>query len=378
MYRPLFFNRGAANVVPVALWLVSGSCTPLPASTAETSSVAAPRAGAPREPAIAGSSLPNGGTGSQLAASKLVAGGSPASSAPSVPSAWVPSPAMNTPPASVSPPFSSTASSGDGQWRIVGAEKSGVNLWHTVLHPNERSRFVSVDVVSVDLRHFRLAWVVGSGDVGASLLVGKQIVGVLDPSWAGDVVAVFNGGFQARHGYWGQFSHGVTLVRPKPDGCGLALYDDDSVALGSYDKCNRRGLVSYRQTPPCLVANGELDPRLLSGKDGIWAGKSSAEKTRRRSAAGLTANGETLYYVVGVETAAIDLARALKALGAEHGLQLDINWNWTRFFPIERVPGEVPSLGVGLIEGMVADKGEYVTRPSKRDFFAIVRRSSEP
>lgn len=276
----------------------------------------------------------------------------------------------------VSPPFGATAGLDDGQWRPFGGDSQQVRFWRTTLHPHPRSRFVSVDVVALDLRRFRLHWIVGAGDVGAELLAGEQTPGLLDPAWAVDAVAVFNGGFQARHGYWGQQSHGVTLVKPKPEGCGMALYEDGSVALGKYADCDRAGLVTYRQTPPCLIEKGAIDARLLSGRDDVWAGKSAREKTRRRSAVGLSPDRQTLYYAVGVETAPVDLARAMEAVGVEYALQLDINWNWTRFFVVDAVSG-TPTLGVGLLDGMVADKGEYVRRASKRDFFAVVRRHAD-
>jgi hypothetical protein len=281
-------------------------------------------------------------------------------------------PTENLPPPSVTPPYSTTMESGDGHWQAFGAGEGA--FWRTRIHPHPRSRFVTVDVVAVDLGRFRLEWVVGSGDVGASALIGRQTPGLIEHTWVQDVVAVFNGGFQARHGRWGQLSHGETLVTPRPEGCGVALYEDGSVALGRYDECNNPGLVTYRQAPPCLVSKGEQHVLLAKGQDGIWAGKSAAEKTRRRSAVGLTEDHQTLFYLIGVEAAPIDLARALEVLGVDSGLQLDINWNWTRFFLVDGASG-APALGAALLEGMVADKGEYVRRPSKRDFFAIRRRS---
>lgn len=277
----------------------------------------------------------------------------------------------------VSPPFPATAMPGDGHWQPFGEDSEQPRFWRTTLHPHARSRFVSVDVVAIDLRRFRLHWVVGAGDVGAESLADKQTPGLLARAWASDTVAIFNGGFQARHGYWGQQSHGVTLVKPKPDGCGMALYADGSVAFGSYADCERPDMVTYRQTPPCLVEKGNVHARLLAGKDELWAGKNAREKTRRRSAAGLNAERQILYYAVGVEATPLDLARAMEALGVHYALQLDINWNWTRFFLVDAV-SDSPALGASLLEGMVADKGEYVRRASKRDFFAVVRcRSSD-
>jgi hypothetical protein len=67
----------------------------------------------------------------------------------------------------------------------------------------------------------------------------------------------------------------------------------------------------------------------------------------------------------------LDLARALIALGADTGLQLDINWNWTRFFVVGADETGGVHIQQALVEGMVYDRGEYFSRPSKRDFFVI-------
>lgn len=286
-----------------------------------------------------------------------------------------PSPPSYEAPAPVEPPFHRSAKTNDGQWRPYGdASEDGLQLWVTNLHPHPISSFVTVTIVAMDLRHVRLDWVVGASDEGASNLAGHMVPGLLSQAALTDAIAVFNGGFQARHGWWGQVSHGVTLVNPKPLGCGVALDSTGNINLGLFDDVAQTPtLVTYRQTPPCLVSDGELNPALVSGNDKVWAGKSAQDKTRRRSALGLSRETSTLYYLVGVEAEPIDLGRTLVALGADVGLQLDINWNWTRFFLVGQDGGS-PSVHTPLVDGMVKDTGEYLKRPSKRDFFVVVRR----
>lgn len=289
--------------------------------------------------------------------------------------ASIPIPTTYRTPASVNPPFHRSAKTNDGQWRPYGEPSDdGLQLWVTTLHPHPISSFVTVTIVAMDLRHVRLDWVVGASDEGASNLAAHMFPGLVPPAALEDAIAVFNGGFQARHGWWGQVSHGVTLVKPKPLGCGVALEASGSVDLGLFDVVGQSpSLVTYRQTPPCLVSDGELNPALVSGNDKVWAGKSALDKTRRRSALGLNRETLTLYYLVGVEAEPIDLGRTLVALGADVGLQLDINWNWTRFFLVGQNGGS-PSVHTPLVDGMVKDTGEYLKRPSKRDFFVVGRR----
>jgi hypothetical protein len=226
----------------------------------------------------------------------------------------------------------------------------------------------------MDLHRVRLDWVVGSGDEGAASLTSHMTPGLIPSPSLDSAIAVFNGGFQARHGRWGQVSHGVTLVEPRPIGCGVALDGEGNVDIGTFESVGKHAaVVTYRQTPPCLVVDGELNPALLTGDAKAWAGKSQREKTRRRSALGIDRETATLYYVVGVETEAVDLGRALVALNVDQGLQLDINWNWTRFFLVSSEQASAP-VHSPLVSGMVMDVGEYVKRPSKRDFFVVRSR----
>jgi hypothetical protein len=280
-------------------------------------------------------------------------------------------------PASVSPPHARTAATDDGHWRAFDGTRDATSserwahFWRTALHPHPKSKFVVVDVVAIDLRQLKLNWVVGAGDVGAERLAPFMTPGLIATADAPGAVAVFNGGFLARHGWWGQLSHGQALVPPKANGCGVALFADGRVRLGLYaDFADDSQLVTYRQTPPCLVNAGKLHENLERGHDRAWAGKNDALATRRRSALGISRDGHTLYYLLGTETAPLDLARAMTALGVHTGLQLDINWNWTRFF---RVGGDARGRTVqdGLVDTMVHDRGEYFTRPSQRDFFVL-------
>lgn len=281
---------------------------------------------------------------------------------------------MRVPP-EIHPPSPRSAKPEDGQWRPYPGLSSGTEsaFWVTTLHPHPLSSFITATIVALDLRYFRLEWIVGSADEGADKLAQHMTPGLI-PAATSRAAAVFNGGFQARHGRWGQRSHGVTLVEPKPIGCGVGLDAVGHPSLGIPARVQpTTEMLTYRQTPPCLVSDGEIHPALLSGRDEIWAGKGEREKTRRRSALGIDQRTGWLYYVVGVEASALDLARTFVSLNCEVALQLDINWNWTRFFLVDQ-QAETPEVHSPLLEGMVKDAGEYVQRPSKRDFFVVRRR----
>lgn len=280
-------------------------------------------------------------------------------------------------PLAVAAPYPRTAKPADGQWEVLSpqAPTSRPALWRTTLHPHPINRHVSVQVVAMDLRQLRVGWVVGAGDTGHERLEPFMTAGVVPVAGREKAVAVFNGGFLARHGWWGQQSHGQVLVPPKAEGCGVALFTDGRIQLGLFSEFDAdAALETYRQTPPCLVHEGEVHPSLSAGRDRIWAGKNQERKTRRRSALGMKSSSQMLFYLLGTEAEPLDLARALIALGAEVGLQLDINWNWTRFFLVAANEQGQPAVAEPLAQGMAHDRGEYFSRPSQRDFFFVVRR----
>jgi hypothetical protein len=79
-----------------------------------------------------------------------------------------------------------------------------------------------------------------------------------------------------------------------------------------------------------------------------------------------------LYYAIGNETEAIDLARGLQAVGAHDGMQLDINWAWARLLLVGRVEGK-PRLTSSLLPEALYGKSECFAHPSERDFFYVSR-----
>jgi hypothetical protein len=250
-------------------------------------------------------------------------------------------------------------------------------MFRSTVHPHAASRFVRLDVVAIDLRQLDLHWVVGSKDDEKGKLRSVMAAGLVPEPLQAATVLVFNGGFQPRHGRYGIVSGGVTLQPPKPDGCVVGIFRSDqgtSVWLGPWSRHPDRVFDVVRQTPPCLVADGQVHPALLAGNARRWAGQDPTRRTRRRSAVGIDASGQVLYYALGTEAEPVDLARGLVAVGAGVALELDINWNWTRcLLPGPDDEGAIRVRDV-LVPGMPFGKNEYFARPSERDFFFVTRR----
>ncbi len=286
------------------------------------------------------------------------------------------------PPVDVKPPEARTAQPGDGAWTRFGDGARGDRAagdppltYRTVLHPHPQSRFVTVTLAAVDRCLTRIGYVPGVQDVPTVAFAPAR--GLVPEPDRAELVAVFNGGYKPEHGRWGMFAAGTSLVPARSGGCTLSIAPGGEFRISSETPGADAALLAYRQTPPCLIENASLDPRLAKGQDKPWGGQAKDLVTRRRSALGVDAPGHYLFYAVGEEASPLYLAKALLAAGASAGAQLDINWYWTRFLLFGEKDGR---LGVTntLIDGMEFQPRSYVERASDRDFFYVVRRSSPP
>jgi len=242
-----------------------------------------------------------------------------------------------------------------------------------VIHPHETSRFIAVTILAVDLASVSLRFMPGTEDLG-----GQQVpfsAGLVPAAENPRLLAVFNGGFQPRHGRWGMKVGEWAIVPPRDPGCTLALFADGSLRLRSWPAlaASVAEMRAFRQTPPCLVEEGALHPDLLAGRDKAWAGHTPGIVTRRRSAVGLDEHGGLLFYAIGVEATPRLLAEALRVAGARNAAELDINWNWTRFLVFEQGSEGTPRVAAALVPGEFSKTG-YVSRPSERDFFYLLRK----
>ena len=228
-------------------------------------------------------------------------------------------------------------------------------------------------IVAIDLGSVSVHFMPGTEDLG-----GKKVpfnAGLVPSAERDRLLAVFNGGFQPRHGNWGMKLGDVAIVPPRDPGCTLALYNDGTLRLRSWSAlaASEAEMRALRQTPPCLLEEGSVHPDLLAGRDKAWKGNTAGLVTRRRSAIGLDERGEVLFYAIGVEATPRLLAEGLRFAGARHGAELDINWNWTRFLLYEKGPDGKPRVAASLVEGEYSKSG-YVERPSERDFFYVLRK----
>jgi hypothetical protein len=213
----------------------------------------------------------------------------------------------------------------------------------------------------------------GKEDLGGQKV--PFIAGLVPADEQDRLLAVFNGGFQPRHGRWGMKRGEATIVPPRDIGCTLALYTDGSIRLRTWTALSSSApeMRAFRQTPPCLVEEGAVHPDLLAGRDKAWKGNTAGIVTRRRSAVGLDESGAVLFYAVGIEATPRLLAEALRAAGARSAAELDINWAWTRMLFYGNDQEGKLRVTHSLVEGDYAKSG-YVERASERDFFYVLRK----
>lgn len=288
------------------------------------------------------------------------------------------------PPADFAAPHERSAEQGDGKWVPLGSEERGERIatepplmYRSTVHPHEVSKWKKLTLVAIDLRRVDVHYQPGSADVKQEQLADGSVPGLVRERHVDDLLVVFNGGFKPRHGGWGMYVADTELVPPKPEGCTVALHRDGRVRVLPWPRTSGEveGLRAYRQTPPCLLIDGELEERLQHHNERAWGGRNPKRKTRRRSAIGVDASGRVLIYGMGEEVGPRMLAMGMKAAGAVEAAQLDINWSWTRFLVMGRTsPDDTLSVTSTLIPKMVHTRTGYVERKVARDFFYVVSR----
>ena len=308
----------------------------------------------------------------------------PATAAPVVSAAPAPSgsavasapPASEAPPA-FEPPQPTVATEQDGKWSpVVDASGQAPAMWKALVHPDAKRSFAAVAIVAIERKQIELHLVAGKTEPASNNVPMEKRPAIVPESDQGDLVAAFNGGFKAQHGHWGMMLDGETYVEPRDVGCTVALMKDGSIRIGTWTavKDAAGDMRWYRQTPPCLIENGESPKALESEYAKGWGAAVGGETVIRRSALGVDASGKYLYFGLGDALTAQSLARAMKAAGAISAAQLDVNYAYPRFLVYERANGEAPKAKSAIIPDIKFRAAEYVGEPALRDFFYLTRK----
>jgi hypothetical protein len=266
----------------------------------------------------------------------------------------------------------------DGTWTQVGVENdAGAPLmWKTVLHPDKARPAAELFVVAIDLARVRLHSVAGASEPATEVPAakGSARTAVVPAERHDALLAAFNGGWKGEHGHYGIKVDGVTFVKPREDACTIAAYEDDGVRIAPWadlaDGEPRMRL--FRQTPPCMYANGVRHAGLAAEMTTNWGAASNGDPIIRRSAIALNEARDALFVSVSNAMTATALADGMHHAGAHDVAELDVNWSFPKFLVFGRSAAGVLEAS-SLFPGFVFTKSEYVRQRSARDFFYLAR-----
>jgi hypothetical protein len=286
-------------------------------------------------------------------------------------------------PASPGPMHKQWSAPGDGQWvRVVDPRRPDepAYMYKTLLHPDPTRSWAELFVVAVDLRRVEVVPVAGTQEPKATEKEGESYkrTGVIPKDHHDALLGAFNGGFMTEHGGYGMLLDGVTLVAAKKHACTLAMYEDGSFRVGTWEKLEATApqMKWYRQAPTCMFEDGKMHPG-LRGKALKWGATLDGETVIRRSAVGLNASRDILYVAISNHTTAPALASGLHHAGAADIAQLDVNWSYPKFVLFEPRAAGGDRKAVALAEGFEFHEDEYIRKSNRRDFFYLMRKTPQ-
>lgn len=285
--------------------------------------------------------------------------------------------------ANVAPPHPAVAAEGDGEWVPVldPARPDAPALLHTTLiHPDPERRYAELFVVAMPRDRILLRPVPGTAEPATTNPAAAKLTsrGLIPASMHEELLAAFNGGFRAEHGHYGMAVDGVVLLPARTEMCTVAGYADGSLRIGTHARLAAvpEAPSWFRQTPRCMVEDGELNPRLANPNTKNWGATLDGDTVIRRSAIALSEDGKVLYVGVSNYTTARALALGMRAVGGFDVAQLDVNKSFPKFLLFPRTDsGE--RRAVSLFDGFLFTPEEMIDKPAERDFFYVLRRPSE-
>ncbi len=285
------------------------------------------------------------------------------------PSPWPPSPTPDQRPLPPVTPLGNLA--GAGEWQPYLFDAAGnVVAWRTFLQPDETRPYAIVALVAFDLSQTSLHYVLGYEE--PALPDGPRGAGVILAAdrQPGRLLATFNGGFMASHGAYGAMANGLTALPLKEGYATVAITAAGEVLVGEWgsDIPVAGDYRALRQNARPVTRNGAINERVYNGSAVTWGSSIDGDVVTWRSALGVSADGQTLYFAAGPSLSMPALAEALLAAGVANSMLLDINESWTHFAAIRADGDEL--LAEPLMQGMEYRANRYL-HPSDRDFFYV-------
>lgn len=268
---------------------------------------------------------------------------------------------------------------GEGVWNpyLTDSFLGKVAACRTFFQPDLERPYAIVAVVSFNLDVVNLHYVLGSQEPVSNVQIDRP--GVIPPADLQPdlLLAVFNGGFKARHGHFGVMVDGTTLIPPIDEFGTIALYKDGTLRIGAWGSeiTPSPDIAFWRQNGPLLVQKGQINPRIYNQSPQDWGSSidGSFPVATWRSSLGISADGKTLYYAAGPSLTLESLAQALITAGAYQAVQLDINNYWVYFGEVVFNEGK-PKTAPLFPEWK--DNPDRFLHPYIRDFFYITAKQN--
>jgi hypothetical protein len=265
---------------------------------------------------------------------------------------------------------------GEGLWTAYLRDATGnVDAYRTFLQPDSQRPYATVAVVAFSLQATRLHFVLGYEEPASRVFISRPARIPANDLQPGKLLAAFNGGFKAEHGYFGVMLDGVTLIPPR-DGFGtVAIFKDGKVLLGAWgtDITASPQLIAWRQNGPLIIQNGQINPHTTVTDPQVWGYTTDGSTATGRSALGISQDGSILYYAVGFNLTLPALTRAVQDAGAFQAIQLDIN-NFYTHFEAFSVGIDNQLTAVPLLDQMKGPGDHRYLTINKRDFFYVTAK----
>jgi hypothetical protein len=282
-------------------------------------------------------------------------------------------------PKKIGPLYKSVAAKGDGKWvPVADPDHPGdaPRMYKTLIHPDQSRSWSELFVVAMDAHRVRIAAVAGTKEPAPTTAAGAAYrrTGLIPERDRADLIAAFNGGFKAEHGALGMRVDGVTLLPAKKNACTVAAYKDGVMKIASWKEIEPHAsdALYWRQGPACMLEDGALHPGLASETNASWGSAVGGDTVIRRSALGLSPDGETIYMGISNYTTARALALGMQHAGASDVVQLDVNWSYPHVVVFRRNKGGKPRAEL-LFDGFVYQPLAYTVNGSERDYFYVTR-----
>ncbi|HPY19895.1 MAG TPA: phosphodiester glycosidase family protein, partial [Polyangiaceae bacterium] len=223
-----------------------------------------------------------------------------------------------------------------------------------------------------DVSKVRIHAVAGTLEPRSTTFPESLRTGIVPEAQRPSLIAAFNGGFQTIHGGYAMMVDGHRIGEPRADACTVGLYRDGTIRIRSWPdlEAETDRMTAYRQTPRCLVENGQRHPELENRYNTSWGAVVDGGTVIRRSALGVSKDGNVLYFGMGDSLTARSLADGLKAAGAHDVAQLDVNHVFPRFVFFAEGARGLEAVAP-LCPGFSFSPGDYVRSPMARYFFYV-------